>query len=324
MSIHYQDDRVTLHHGDVVDVGRTLEPGSVRTIVTSPPYYGLRDYDGQDQQIGGEETVDEYVENLVDVFHVLRRVLADDGTLWLNLGDSYSSSGGMQGVGINAKVGNTRAQAQNRTRPRSDLPPKNLLGVPWRVALALQADGWMLRSEIIWQKPNAMPESVTDRPSKSHEHVFLLTKSARYYYDAEAVLEDASPDNIADMAGRKAMDNKSDHGGTRPDLARSREEYVRADGKRNRRDVWSIPTRPFAGAHFAVFPEELARLPILAGSQVGDTVLDPFSGSGTTGKVALDHGRNYVGIDLSEKYLDLSIATRFAHQTLDVWGGAAS
>lgn len=283
MTIYYQDDRVTLHHGDALDVLKTMDSGSVDCIVTSPPYFGLRDY-GVDGQIGAETSPAEFVAALAAVFREARRVLADDGTLWLNLGDSYQSTGGMEGVGPNAKVGSTKRQATGRTRPRSGLPSKNLLGIPWRVAFALQDDGWILRNDIIWHKPNAMPESVTDRLSTRHEHLFMLSKSPRYWFDLDPI----------------------------------RETTVTTHPSRNPGDVWTIPTQPFPGAHFATFPPALPERCIQAGCKPGGTVLDPFSGSGTTGLAAAKHGHRYVGVDLNHEYLDLSLRTRLQQPGLDL------
>lgn len=318
---HYKDGTVTLHHGNALHVASKLERGSVQSIITSPPYFGLRDYDEPDQ-FGAEPTVAEFVGNLVALFRELREVLADDGTLWLNLGDSYSSAGGMQGVGKNASVGSTLRQASDRTRPQSDLPVKNLLGVPWRVAFALQDDGWILRSDVIWHKTNPMPESVTDRPTKAHEYLFLFAKSPRYYYDALAIAE-AATGNQSNAALSFVRESKSPlvPGHKEKQHRLDRSEPV-IDGMRNKRSVWSVPTVPFGAAHFAVYPPELIRPCILAGSRPGDTILDPFSGSGTTGMVATQEGRKYVGIDLNKEYLDMSLRTRFAQPPLD-FGGAA-
>jgi DNA modification methylase len=314
MSAYYDDGQVTLHHGDALTVARSMGTESVNCIVTSPPYYGLRDY-GEAGQIGAEGSVGEYVANMVTLFHELRRVLADDGTLWVNLGDSYASSGGMTGVGPNAMVGSTLRQAEQRTRPLSGLPVKNLLGVPWRVAFALQADGWILRSEIIWAKPNPMPESVTDRPTKSHETIFLLAKSPKYFYDAEAIREsDSGHDHPRTVLTGQTSLNPS--GGVSGPHTGLRTAGGRDGAGRNKRTVWTVPTTPFPGAHFAVYPPKLIRPCILAGSRIGDTVLDPFSGSGTTGMVATEEGRKYVGIDLNSDYLDLSLKTRFAQPVL--------
>ncbi|MFJ6427509.1 DNA-methyltransferase [Microbacterium maritypicum] len=320
MGLYHDSPDVQLHHGDALHVARTLPDGLARAIVTSPPYFGLRDY-GEDGQIGAESSVGQYVARMVELFRELRRVLADDGTLWLNLGDSFSSAGGKSGAGVNARVGNTLKQHDSRTRPTSELPAKNLLGVPWRVAFALQDDGWILRSDIIWHKPNPMPESVTDRPTKSHEYLLLFTKCAGYYYDANAIAEDAvKGDTGSSWTGGKT----GEHQLGRAQSAESRQGYAKAGGhrdkpsggyggrdpeKRNKRTVWTVPTVPFPGSHFAVYPPDLIRPCVRAGSEPGDIVLDPFSGSGTTGAVANFEGRRYVGIDLNRDYLDLSLKT---------------
>jgi len=318
LSSFYSDGLVTLIAGDAEAVGVDLESGSVQTIVTSPPYFGLRDY-GVAGQLGAEATVDEYVDRLVRVFRVLRDALADDGTLWLNLGDSYGGApGGVQGS--SGECSGRQAAAQRAGRGAKSGRSKELLGVPWRVALALQADGWLLRSDIIWSKPNPMPESVKDRPTKAHEYLFLFAKSRRYFYDADAIAEPVLDSTIEDLQRRKVLTNKGTHGGARADLGRSRADYVRADGLRNKRTVWEIGSKPFQGAHFAVFPPELVRPCVLAGSRRGDLVLDPFSGSGTTGLVATQEGRRYVGIDLNPEFLELSLRTRFAQPVLDLSG----
>lgn len=326
MKPYYEDDTISLFHGDAFAVATKLAPKSVRTIVTSPPYFGLRDY-GMDGQLGAESTVGEYVSNLVGLFAVLREVLADDGTLWLNLGDSYASEPGW-GRGGGSTLGGAKNSAPGRrgkslkqfdslTRPRSELPPKNLIGIPWRVAFALQQDGWILRSDIIWSKPVVMPESVTDRPTKAHEYIFLLSKSRRYFYDAEAIRE---PDVGADhprsvLFGQPSLEPSgglnSPHSGLRKFAGRTGEG-------RNKRSVWTVQTQPFPEAHFAAYPPELIRPCVLAGSGPGDTVLDPFSGSGTTGLVATQEGRKYIGIDLNSDYLDLSLRTRFAQPSLNL------
>lgn len=329
---YYEDDLVTLLHGNALVVASGLAPKSVQTIVTSPPYFGLRDYESA-EQFGAEETVEEFVRHLVDLFAVLRTVLADDGTLWLNLGDSYSSEGGKSGVGVNARVGNTLKQVESRTRPASDLPAKNLIGVPWRVALALQADGWILRSDIIWAKPNPMPESVTDRPTKSHEHLFLFAKSSSYLYDSAAIAEDAAKgDAGTSWTDGKTGDRQQGRSQVRPSAKQGdfsgkgktpgsgQQSFRAVRESRNKRDVWSVATVPFPGAHFAAYPPQLIRPCILAGSRPGDTVLDPFSGSGTTGMVATEEGRKYIGIDLNREYLDLSLSTRFAQPPLSMKG----
>ena len=318
-AMYYQDELVTLWHGDAEAVAATLEPRSVQTIVTSPPYYGLRDY-GVDGQLGAEPSVQEYVDRMVALFRALRDVLADDGTLWLNLGDSYSGDG-RTGRNDAAWKGGPERMSNATSR---DVPAKNLLGIPWRVAFALQADGWILRSDIIWAKPNPMPESVTDRPTKAHEYLFLFAKSPRYYYDAAAVAEDANPESEArykaGCGGAKNESFKADDSG----LGRTRPVGERTfTGKRNLRTFWQVATVPFPGSHFAVYPPELIRPCILAGSRRGDTVLDPFSGSGTTGMVATQEGRRYIGIDLNAEYLDMSLRERFAQPVLDMTGGVA-
>jgi DNA modification methylase len=251
--------------GDCREILKSLPDGSVQCCVTSPPYWGLRDY-GHAAQIGHEETPFAFVEALTEVFSEVRRVLKDDGTLWLNLGDTYSA-GCMTGKqGANGITGN---RAQNTT----PLPPrktagwrdKNLLGIPWRVAMSLQSEGWNLRQDIIWSKPNPMPESVTDRCTSAHEYIFLLSKSQRYYYDAEAIRTPSA----------------------------------------NRKSVWEQCVHAFDGAHFATFPPDLIKPCIMAGTKPGDVVLDPFGGSGTTGAVALELGRRAVLIELNEEYLPI-------------------
>jgi len=295
--------------GDCIEGIRTLPDQSVHTCVTSPPYFGLRDY-GMDGQIGLEVTPDAFVARLVEVFREVRRVLRDDGTLWLNLGDSYSTHAAGKVANPMAKSTlagvKTQAVANESSRARGDyyrtpggLPEKNLLGIPWRVAFALQADGWYLRQDIIWHKPNPLPESVTDRCTKAHEYVFLLSKSARYYFDAEAVKEEG-----VYPAGTKAAKGSADRQAQQGVNARP-PEYKVYDGFRNRRSVWTVATKPFAGAHFATFPPGLIEPCILAGSPVGGTVLDPFGGSGTTAGVAMKHGRNAVLCELNPEYAAL-------------------
>jgi DNA modification methylase len=270
--------------------------------VTSPPYFGLRDY-GHAAQIGLEATPDAFVAEMVTVFRSVRDVLADDGTLWLNLGDSYVSVGsGMQGPSGQmatrrvAQVRDKKAVHDSVRRPPSvlGLQPKNLIGIPWRVAFALQADGWYLRSDIIWHKPNPMPESVTDRPTKAHEYLFLLAKSERYYYDGDAIKEQGTepPRTKEGADGESAVDRK----------ARGFNNCMGSDGTRNKRSVWSISAQPFDGAHFATFPRALIEPCILAGSRPGDVVLDPFMGSGTTAQVAEHLGRQWIGCELNPDY----------------------
>lgn len=255
--------------GDVRKVLKGFPDGLFRTCVTSPPYWGLRDY-GTEGQIGAETDVRDYIKDLVAVFREVRRVLASDGTFWLNIGDSYTS-GGRTWRDADAK--NKGRGMSYRADTPEGLKPKDLIGVPWRLAIALQEDGWYLRTEIIWNKPNCQPESVKDRPTRSHEYVFLLTKSERYYYDHEAIKE-------------PALDPKQK--------------------AKNRRTVWNINTEPYLGSHFAVYPRQLVRLCVLAGSQAGDRVLDPFFGSGTTGVVCNETDRQCTGIEISEDYAELA------------------
>ena len=289
--------------GDVREVLKTLDDESVQCVVTSPPYWGLRDY-GVDDQLGLEATPEEFVENMVDVFREVKRVLRNDGTLWLNLGDSYAS-----GKSRYSSKPQTIAKGKSHDEPMDGKKPdlyyhpvlkdKDLIGIPWRVALALQADGWYLRSDIIWNKPNPMPESVTDRPTKSHEYIFLLTKSAKYYYDHEAIKEKGEY-----PAGTKAAKGSAKRYST--DLVNSRPpEYKIYDGTRNKRSVWKITTKPYKEAHFATFPEELPETCIKAGTQKGDVVLDIFAGSGTTLRVASKLGRKGIGIELNPEYIKI-------------------
>ncbi|MCC6454463.1 MAG: site-specific DNA-methyltransferase [Caldilineaceae bacterium] len=365
---------------------RGIEPGTVQTCVTSPPYFGLRDYQTAtweggdpgcdhkpsstpgrrglasstlaggkattgclqtgyggicprcgairiDQQIGLEDTPDAYVAKLVDVFREVRRLLRDDGTLWLNLGDSYNGSGGAGGD--YGAGGLKEGQPKYPGRRVDNLKAKDLIGIPWMVAFALRADGWWLRSDIIWHKPNPMPESVTDRPTKAHEYIFLLTKSSSYYYDADAIKEPSVTNDTRRPYGSKGawdMDGRPEeqrHGGEQ----RSKRDTFKREGSkraqvipgqsvgthrpnrdesqwdihtRNRRSVWTVTTKPYAEAHFATYPPDLIEPCILAGSKPGDIVLDPFNGSGTTGAVALKHGRHYIGCELNPDYIELA------------------
>lgn len=264
-------------NGDCIEMMRTLKDQSVNCCVTSPPYFGLRDY-GHEGQIGLEETPDAFVQKLVEVFREVKRVLRDDGTLWLNLGDSYvSKPTGSLGNFTGAKHGfgsNHAHQEAALKRPDKSgfgIPEKNLIGIPWMVAFALRADGWYLRQDIIWHKPNPMPESVQDRCTKAHEYIFLLSKSSKYNFDSNAIKEST------------------------------------ADGeeKKNKRSVWSVAGKPFKGAHFATYPPELIRPCILAGCPEGGTVLDPFGGSGTTAEVANEEGRNAILCELNPEYISL-------------------
>ena len=314
----------TILLGDALARLAEVPDKSVQCVVTSPPYWGLRDY-GHDNQFGLEATPAQYVENMVSVFREVRRVLADDGTLWLNLGDSYVGGKGQSGQGDpenqarRAAAGESINQphhqigGKQRTRPTDDLrmlrgtglKPKDLVGIPWRVAFALQDDGWYLRQDIIWAKPNSMPESVKDRCTKSHEYLFLLSKSPKYFFDSDAIQEPAVATTLHDFTGTGyAAPGQSPQTGNR-DATKSGNEY-QFTGTRNKRDVWTIPTQPFKGAHFAVMPEALVTPCVLAGSREGDTVLDPFAGSGTVGVVALRHQRDFIGIELNPEYAEMA------------------
>jgi DNA modification methylase len=380
---YYADDQVTLYLGNALDVARELPSGSADCIVTSPPYFGLRDY-GTEGQYGLEPSPSLYVARMRRLFSEMHRVLADDGTLWLNLGDSYSS-GGRGSYDVNG--------GKTRSRPGADIPGKNLLGVPWRVAFALQDDGWILRNAIIWHKPNAMPESVTDRLSGRYEHVFLFSQSRRYWFGLDPIREPLTyPDrSTKGTAGTPTPDQTPYAGGMKPQTMKSvtgKRHQLRADhpGTRNPGDVWTMTTQPFPGAHFAVMPVQLAQRCILAGctprrcrecghapepiieksrppeksrrgrsadmtaksfqrsnlsgqewnawkadnpdrvlgySDCGHnayragTVLDPFSGSGTTGLAAQRTGRRYIGIDLNAEYHDLALKHRLGQSALN-------
>ena len=295
------------HVGDCRELLRAMAADGVhvRSCVTSPPYFGLRDY-GVQGQIGLEPTPAEYVERMVEVFRAVRDVLADDGTVWLNLGDSYgrgtrteNPSDAKRGTGFHATI--TKDAGYGAPCLAQSLQNKQLLGIPWRVALALQADGWYLRSDIIWHKPNPMPESVTDRPTKAHEYLFLLSKSERYYYDADAIRE---PDSGQDHP-RNVLALPEPTGGLMSPHRGIRCAEGRNGKGRNKRSVWTIAPRPFRGAHFAVFPPALIEPCVLASSRTGDTVLDPFMGSGTTAEVATRFGRNFIGCELNPKYVEL-------------------
>ncbi len=313
--------------GDAIDRLKEIPAATVQTCVTSPPYWGLRNY-GVGGQLGLEKTPEEYVAKLVSVFREVKRVLTDDGTLWLNLGDSYNGS--QQTGGTNSLSGIKKHQPHGGILKQvPGLKSKDLVGIPWRVAFALQADGWYLRSDIIWHKPNPMPESVRDRPTKSHEYIFLMAKSSRYYYDADAIKEPAKADYSADgLAGgwataRVPNDNRRRKRYTRDqsgsgDGIKGHSGYHKAngeiigDGKANKRSVWTITTKSYSGDHFATFPPEIPELCIKAGSKPGDTVLDPFAGSGTTLIVAKKLFRKFIGIELNPKYADELIAPRLA------------
>lgn len=297
----FEQDGCRIFCGDCIEVMRSLPSGCVRACVTSPPYFGLRDY-GVDGQIGLEPTPEQYVAKMVDVFREVRRVLADDGTCWINIGDSYAPNWSSR----RDKGGGGLKDEENSPRERwtriAGFKPKDLIGIPWRVAFALQADGWYLRQDIIWHKPNPMPESVTDRCTKAHEYLFLLAKSERYYFDAGAIAEPTT--DLEYRTKGKIRPTKFDEPGfeIRGGL------HNQSGGRltRNRRSVWTITPKPYQGAHFATFPTELVEPCIVAGSELGDTVLDPFNGSGTTGHVCREHGRRYIGIELNPKYVELT------------------
>jgi site-specific DNA-methyltransferase (adenine-specific) len=344
---------INILQGDCIESLKKLEDQCINTCITSPPYWGLRDYgtaewDGgdincdhvanpnatkkmgneefnknrpsrestktkgyyekecpkcgavrKDSQLGLEETPDEFANNLVKVFREIKRVLRNDGTVWLNLGDSYSSGG--RTTTTNQSLRGDKDYGVTRPKPSKGIKPKDLIGIPWRVAFALQQDGWYLRQDIIWHKPNPMPESVKDRCTKAHEYIFLLSKSPKYYFDNESIKEDAkypqgpnSPQSIKKGKGEFGMD-------TRGGLSN-----IGAIAKKNKRSVWTVTTKPFKGAHFATFPKDLIEPCVLAGCPEGGTVLDPFGGSGTTGIVAAQHNRNAVLLELNREYIDLA------------------
>jgi DNA modification methylase len=322
----------TIIIGDALAELGKLPEQSVQCCVTSPPYWGLRNY-GVPGQLGLEKTPEEYTAKLVDIFRAVKRVLRDDGVLWLNLGDSYHGSWGnsgsrpeLDGKTLGQREKNTVYLAgggrdSHRERPPTSrnlpgLKPKDLVGIPWRVAFALQADGWYLRSDIIWAKPNPMPESVTDRCTKAHEYIFMLTKKDRYYYDADAIanpLPQCSLDRY-----QHAVDSNEKYDSTRHKnngnsqapmaiLTRAAAGVLKK-GTANKRSVWTVATNSYRGAHFATFPPKLILPCVLAGSRPGDTVLDPFAGSGTVGAVAKQHGRAFIGCELKPEYLELAKA----------------
>jgi DNA modification methylase len=317
--------------GDVLETLHDMTDESVHCVVTSPPYWGLRDY-GVDGQIGLEETPEEFIAKLVEVFREVRRVLRSDGTCWVNMGDSYAGSWGAQSRGNTTGEAKSKLEGSSALYARSitahplgdtgvgsmkrtpGMKPKDLCGIPWMLAFALRADGWWLRQDIIWSKPNPMPESVTDRCTKAHEYIFLLTKSARYFYDADAIKEPAGGWNGSEFHDGKNLIVHPNVGKNRPSVpkgvfkgktagcANGNEAFRAVTETRNKRSVWEIATEPFPEAHFATFPTELVRPCVLAGCPEGGTILDPFNGSGTTGVVALRHQRNYIGIELNPEY----------------------
>jgi DNA modification methylase len=288
---------------------------SVHCCVTSPPYFGLRDY-GVDGQLGLEKTPEEYVAGMVAVFREVKRCLRDDGTLWLNIGDSYASASKGSG-GPSAKQLSNSGSRYAPIKLHHGVKDKDLIGIPWMLAFALRADGWYLRSDIIWHKPNPMPESVTDRPTKAHEYVFLLSKSQTYYYDADAIAEQTAYPVAAD---RRASGDYS-IGAGRNDGGLHRSGGFVSGNIRNKRTVWTVTTQPYAEAHFATYPPALIEPCILAGCPVGGVVLDPFTGSGTTGEVAIRNGRSFVGTELNPDYITIA-KNRIGNAPLSLFGVA--
>lgn len=291
--------------GDNRETLKTLPDNSVHCVVTSPPYFGLRDY-GHPGQIGQETTPAAFIAQLMEVFREVSRVLRDDGTIWVNMGDTYAAGGLGLGSG-KQRTNHGSCNGSHIEKPRKapeGFKPKDLLGIPWRLAFALQDAGWYLRSDIIWHKPNPMPESVTDRPTKAHEYLFLLTKSERYFYDAEAIAEAATgrdPGNVSHKYASAYDRSDTEEHRTKANLA-----SIGARETRNKRTVWTVPTAPYSGAHFATFPPDLIRPCIRAGCPMGGTVLDPFGGSGTTGQVANEEGRDAILLELNPAYAELS------------------
>ena len=293
----------TILYGDCRETLKNLTNSSVQMCVTSPPYYGLRDYGGEKNQIGQEQTPEDFIDELVKVFREVRRTLKDDGTLWLNIGDSYYNYRPSKGKSYPKQTVSKTKQdlpdySSKRNNKLSNLKEKDLIGIPWMLAFALRADGWYLRQDIIWHKPNPMPESVKDRCTKSHEYIFLLSKNKKYYYDNEAIKEPVKQDwGTRNRANGKYHNSGS---GLQPHSG-----LTKSYTTKNKRSVWSITNKPYKHAHFATFPPDLIVPPILAGSKKGDIVLDPFMGSGTTGMVAKQHGRYFVGCELHDDYSEL-------------------
>ena len=286
--------------GDCKQNLSTFLPKTARTCVTSPPYYGLRNYGDEDRQIGQENTPEEYIQNLVEVFREVREVLTDDGTLWLNMGDSYYNYRPGKAY-VKQTVASSRQDLPEYSPKRSNrldgIKEKDLIGIPWMLAFALRADGWYLRQDIIWHKPNPMPESVRDRCTKSHEYIFLLSKQKKYYYNNEAIKEPAK-----DWGTRDRTKGKYHNKGTG---LQPHSGLTKSYPTKNKRSVWSVTNKPYRGSHFAVFPPDLIEPCIKAGSEEGDCVLDPFMGSGTTAMVAKSLGRDYIGCELHEDYGNL-------------------
>jgi DNA modification methylase len=302
------DERCLFLLGDTREQMRRLPPGEIACCVTSPPYFGLRDY-GVEGQIGIEPTPEAFVASMVEVFREVKRVLRPDGTLWVNLGDSYAGGGGFSPNSPSNLNGSKQVTSKGSIRGAVGVPnglkTKDLIGIPWMVAFALRNDGWYLRQDIVWHKPNPMPESVTDRCTKAHEYLFLLTKSERYCFDAEAIREPCSEDMQRRAARGHTRGARGRVDASRQDADTLRGEQAKiidTSNGRNKRSVWTVPTHPYKGAHFATFPPALIEPCILAGSRPGDVVLDPFGGAGTTALVSLQHGRDSVYIDLNPEY----------------------
>ena len=304
--------------GNCIEGMKSMPEGCVHTCVTSPPYFGLRNYNGGTDEIGCESSPEEFVEKMVEVFREVRRVLRDDGTVWLNLGDSYASNGCYINSWLEKEHNKDKKHLHTKNHDRYEdrkafrggrygIKAKDLMGVPWRVALALQEDGWYLRQDIIWSKPNPMPESVEDRCTKSHEYIFLLTKKPKYYYDNEAIKEPMSESSVS----RLQQNTQSQIGSTIANGGAKTNGNMKAvgdftSGLKNKRSVWSVTVKPFRGAHFATFPKELILPCVLAGSPKGGVVFDPFTGSGTTAVVALENGRSFIGCELNPDYIKIA------------------
>ena len=295
-----------VYFGDCRDSMRQMAKDGIKvqTCITSPPYYGLRDY-GVDGQIGNEQTPKEFIDNLVEVFACVWDILEDDGTLWVNLGDSYYNYRPGKGQALSKQSVSNSLQdlpqdCARRGNKLEGYKEKDLMGMPWRLAFALQDFGWYLRQDIIWHKPNPMPESVKDRCTKSHEYIFLLTKNPQYYFDSESIKEESV--TSWEIGQQTRLQRKNATGGA---ISGGIGEKISTGETRNKRDVWSVSVKPYSGAHFAVYPEELIEPCVMAGSKVGDIVLDPFFGSGTTGAVAQKLGRQYIGCELNQGYEQL-------------------
>ena len=293
----------TILYGDCRETLNNLTNLSIQTCVTSPPYYGLRDYGGEKNQIGQEQSPEEFIDELVKVFRIVRDKLKDDGTLWVNIGDSYYNYRPSKGKSYPKQTVSKTKQdlpdySSKRNNKLSNLKEKDLIGIPWMLAFALRQDGWFLRQDIIWHKPNPMPESVRDRCTKAHEYIFLLSKSKKYYYDNEAIKEPVKQD----WGTRNRVNGKYHNSGTG---LQPHSGLTKSYTTKNKRSVWSITNKPYKHAHFATFPPDLIEPCILAGSREGDIILDPFMGSGTTAMVAKEHNRYYVGCELHEEYGEL-------------------